>query len=428
LDLLSALQLYWSREFNDAHADFTDIILKYPANSLVLLYSAYCEMQIGNVDVAIGKANEAIQLGHKVAELYLLHAKCYEQIFKPELARAYADSALILSQSNIDALIIIGRSFFFRGEFDESVDILKKISQAQEDNAQCLSLQAMIKSAEYKYSEACELFNRALSISRSDVEIYLLVYSVQRHSEKALEAIRKAIEVAPTDGRPYFYLGNHFCIDKELDSAITAFKTAIRLSPNIFNAYLNLGLLLYEEKQYEEAIEYLQKAKEIYPDNEILLRNMGTCYAQLEKYDEAIAEFKNALAANPKSRITNYNTGLAYMDIKDYDRAKEHFDKAYELGYRHSNLYFQQGKLLLALGDTVEAKKYYEKLRSISTATATKLHNLIIGRDDYVIDSTLDLKMKKLYENITPSLVNAECIGFRLGRPVFYDMVSLLSG
>lgn len=425
-DLLAALQLYWSSEFSDAHAALTDVILKYPVNPLVLLYSAYCELQIGNVDVAIGKANEAIELGHGVAELYLLIAKCYEQIFKPKLARAYADSAHALNQSNIDALMIIGRSFLFRGEIDESWKNLQEISRAQEDNTLCMSLQAMLKAFENKYDEACELINRALSISRSDVKVYLLVYTMQtfkRHSDKALEALRKAIEIAPADGWPHFYLGNHFCIEQELDSAIASFKTAIKLSPNLFNAYLNLGLLLYEEKRYEEAIEYLHSAKDIYPDNETLLRNLGTCYARLEKYEEALAEFKNALTVNPKSRITNYNTGLVYMDMEDYDMAKEHFDKAYEFGYRHSNLYFQQGKLFLALGDTAESKKYYEKLRSISTAAATKLHNLIIGRDDYAIDSILDLKLKKMYENITPSLVNAECIGFLFGRPLFYNMV-----
>ncbi len=413
LDLLSALQMYWSREYSEARIAFADMAINYATNPLVLLYTGYSELNSGNVDVAIGKADEALEHDRDVSELYLLKANCYRIKMQIGKAHIYADTALQLNESSIEALTIVARALFVDEKYKKALYYFEKISKAQEDNAYCIATQAMIKYSQYDREKTCELFNKALEISRSDADIYVMIALMLKgrgKTEEALEAIRRGIVMAPDEGEPYYFLGNHFRKQDQADSAIWAYKTALEKSPLLYEAFADLGKLLLEEEHYAEAIEYLKKAKEIYPRTVILRRNLGACYAKEGDNKRALEEFKEALEINPNSKITHYDIGLLYLDMKKHDQAEEYFQKAYDLGYRHHNLFFQMGRLYHELGDSAKANEYYEKLRSISQAAATRLHNLIIGREDHIVDSTMDLRLQGYYDNIKRSLVKVECL------------------
>ncbi|MBD3218419.1 MAG: tetratricopeptide repeat protein, partial [candidate division Zixibacteria bacterium] len=410
-DLFEAVQYFWSDDFEQARDQITDLILNYPSNPMVLLYSAYCDLYNGDLNEAIGKADEAMQLGHQVAELYYLKSLCYELMLKPKKAMIEIDSAIELNETFMDARALRGSLHSIMGNYEKGKDDIDYIQDHREDNPFCLAFKGLMELFELEKEKACRLFNRALERSRSDPRIYYYLtayYAFENDDEKIEKALRKAIEIIPDQGEPYYYLANYFKAEDENDSAIVYYKMAAENSPYLLSASYALGRIYYDEKMYEEAIEYFEKVEDYYPDDLVLLRNLGACYAELEKFDHALMTFKKALKVDSKSQITHYNLGLVYLNKDMHKFAEAHFDTAYALGYRNRNLFFQQGRLYLEQGDTAKAKENYEKLRSISGATATKLHNLIIGRDDYVIDSTMDKRLQILIDDAKKSLVKVE--------------------
>jgi tetratricopeptide (TPR) repeat protein len=433
MELLNALQMYWSREYSAAHQALAEMDEKYAGNPLVILYTGYSLLNSGDVDAALENADEALLHDQSVAEIYLFKANCYRRMLQIGKARIYADSALQLNESSIEALEIITRAMLANEKYENARDYVEKISKAQKDNAFCIATQAMIKFYQYDREKACELLHKALTISRSDPDIYAVIYNMQRRlrkTEEALEAIRRGIAMAPDEGEPYYFLGNYFLNKEKTDSAIWAYMTALEKSPLLFDAYEKLGKLLLENGSYSDAITYLKKAKEIYPGTISLRRNLGACYAKEGDYELALKEFEDALKINPGSKITHYDIGLLYLDMQKYDSSEVYLKLCYDLGYRHRNLFFQLGRLYHELGNAAKADEYYENLRSISLAEATKLHNLIIGREGHAVDSTMDLRLRKYFENIKKSLVKVECLAHfaRISRLFGYSYRFLAEG
>lgn len=85
--------------------------------------------------------------------------------------------------------------------------------------------------------------------------------------DEAVPYLRRAIELAPNDDEPRYFLGLLFRLGGRLAEAKAEFQTAIRVNPDNSKAHGNLGLILLGEGHLAEAELHLQSALRINPDD-----------------------------------------------------------------------------------------------------------------------------------------------------------------
>jgi tetratricopeptide (TPR) repeat protein len=142
--------------------------------------------------------------------------------------------------------------------------------------------------------------SRFLGVARNEFASQFLVneaslYVKTGSYDDAVRVYREAIEIDPTDPKPYFYLGKTYATRGLYDQSKEVMEQAVRLNPN-FAPYadLTLGVALANDGDYEEAATYFEAALEA--DGEICLAafNLGYCMMQLGDYGEAESAFTRA--------------------------------------------------------------------------------------------------------------------------------------
>ena len=178
-------------------------------------------------------------------------------------------------------------------------------------------------------------------IASSDV-VSTLVYlerTENKDNEKALEVVRKAKEMFPTEtkfGQEEISL--LLTMDK-VDEARTKLETAITEDPSNVNLHLNLGVLY----------DNLGSAKLEAEDKEAARAN----------YNKAKDSYLKAIEIDPDNYVANFNTGVIYVNL-----AKEYYDEVRDMSLKDYDRY---GAAKMAKADKIlkEGLPYMEKATSI---------------------------------------------------------------
>jgi putative inorganic carbon (hco3(-)) transporter len=83
----------------------------------------------------------------------------------------------------------------------------------------------------------------------------------------ALDALTKATQLAPTDAKSFYMLGEFYQNINATDEAITNYQTAINLKSNYDYAYFALGKIYFSQKKYDKASADFVKVLSIAPNN-----------------------------------------------------------------------------------------------------------------------------------------------------------------
>ena len=123
-----------------------------------------------------------------------------------------------------------------------------------------------------------------------------MIYTDMNEPDRAVELLRRCIELAPAKANGYVALGFALTRRGENAAARANFAKALELEPDNPYALRNLGGLLAKEGDYDKAIELLQRALAKLPEDPNCLYGIGLCLFRKEQIDEADEYFKRYLA------------------------------------------------------------------------------------------------------------------------------------
>src|SRR6185503_12403571 len=83
--------------------------------------------------------------------------------------------------------------------------------------------------------------------------------------QEAEQHLRTALEIAPTDDLPHYYLGIVHRRQNQLPAARAEFETALRLNPDGYRAHGNLAQIAQAEGNLDAAEQHLRAALKIHP-------------------------------------------------------------------------------------------------------------------------------------------------------------------
>jgi len=133
-------------------------------------------------------------------------------------------------------------------------------------------------------------------------------------------------KMASRSAEEWFELGLTSDSDPESwPQAVEAYRRAVELAPRWLEAHINLGATLYQLGRMEEAERVFRAAVEIDPDNATVQFNLGCVLDELGQVTQAIIHLKRAVQIAPGYADAHFNLALACEKRGDRRSARSHW-------------------------------------------------------------------------------------------------------
>jgi tetratricopeptide (TPR) repeat protein len=184
-----------------------------------------------------------------------------------------------------------------------------------------------------RVAEAEKALLRSLRISPSPTAYSLmgLIRLDQNAGEKAVDFLKKSLDLTKDDVRSWYYLGLAHQSLAQNDSALTCYQEALRLAPRDFYTSLQLGKLYLKRGQRKDALKHLKIALEIRPDESELFRLLSEAFLGAGDLESALTWARRAADAKPDDPQSHYQLGLVLARMGRGEESSEAFRRSEQL-------------------------------------------------------------------------------------------------
>ncbi len=302
--------------FKDAVDAYAGYVQRNPGNADVHFRLAQSHAQLGNVDLQIASAEEAIRRG---------------------------------TRSLADAHILVGDGYTLKMMYTEAVPAYERAVTARPD-------------VYLTYQKLAEGY-RALA-----------------QFEKAIETARRALRLFPTNGLIYTDISWYYSLADRHQDAVDAAQAGIRYNPEMYMPYTNLCRAYNDLKRHDLAIAACNSALKLRPDDGESFFYLSRANRALNKNAEAIRFTKRAVAGleeavrlNPTYSDMHYLLGGAYYDDGQTEKSLASYKRSLELSPNFVKALFNVGIAYLSEGKKDIALEYHRRLAAISPKYAGML-------------------------------------------------------
>lgn len=150
-----------------------------------------------------------------------------------------------------------------------------------------------------KTDEAAEVFQNAMTIYPDDKDLlleYALFQDEQNDIEGALSTMAMILLISPDEPYALNYMGYTWAERNEnLDKALDYIKKALELKPDDPFIHDSLGWVLFKLGRLDEALEELKKSLKIEGEDPTINEHIGDVYHELGKTKKALSAWNKAL-------------------------------------------------------------------------------------------------------------------------------------
>lgn len=157
------------------------------------------------------------------------------------------------------------------------------------------------------------------------------MYLDEKDSNKAIEHLEQAVELAPKSVEGLYLLGNSYRLASKNKEAVEVYKKVIEIQPSHSEARLNLGNALKNQGKPEEAEQAYRELLEIDPNNAQVHANLGSLLKVLDKKDQSLEMLRQSVALNPQSDTAWKILGDQCIAARQWDEAIRAFEKHLEI-------------------------------------------------------------------------------------------------
>jgi Tfp pilus assembly protein PilF len=130
-------------------------------------------------------------------------------------------------------------------------------------------------------------------------EFYLKADTGEDRLDKAIDNLRRAIEIRPDYDDALNNLGVALALKGQLDEALARIQEAIHIEPHKADAYYNLGNVYVRQQNLDAAANAFSEAIRLKPDYPEAHNNLATTLLIQGHRDRAIRHYREALRLNP---------------------------------------------------------------------------------------------------------------------------------
>ncbi len=205
--------------------------------------NASCHINLSNVQLALGKFDQAQQHLHHALRLKPLHAETYNNL---------------------------GRIFYKQQQFEPAITQFEKALRLDPNCWEAHYNLANTYAQQNQMHQAIPHYEESIRFCPSNQNAYLNLGLACVETEEYLKAekyLRESFTFDPNNSETARQLGHVFLALGKSENALKAFNQAIKLDPNLTDAHHNLAILHLRDQSYDSALAHFQKAVTLDPNN-----------------------------------------------------------------------------------------------------------------------------------------------------------------
>jgi len=224
---------------------------------------------------------------------------------------------------------------------------------------------------------ALDMMRRAAELAPTDAEAHSNLGALLRELgqlEQAQASCRRALELKPDFAEAHNNLGNTLKELGDLVDAQASYQRALELKPDYAEVYNNLGVVFTEMGDFAAAQGSCRRALELKPDYVEAHNNLGIALQAQGRLIEAQACYQTTLALRPDYAEAHNNLGTVFKELGCYAQAQLSYQSALRIKPDHAATLSNLGHLHMASGRFAEARASYQRTLELKPNQA-EVHN-----------------------------------------------------
>lgn len=270
----------------------------------------------------------------------------------PRLTQAYALQADYLSAQY---------------DYTRAIQVLNKAARMFPNNSEVLKGFGLVELRRNNVPSAIGFLQRSLKVFSTDTETLTLLAKAHGANNEFLQAQRyavRALELDSTNQEAHIVYAKILTQFQGLESGVVYLKDLISRFSYTIEFRMALGELFKEQQKYIEAQNIFSQVLQVEPKNKKALLGLGESLQSQGLRDKALSYYLSATLIDPADPEGLIRAGLLHLEAGAYKSATEQFQRAGKVNplYPKLNFYigqtaFQAGDLNLALQATKQEKK-----------------------------------------------------------------------
>lgn len=252
-----------------------------------------------------------------------------------------------------------------------------------------------------KYTEAVEMFDKALAADTMDKVAYIskgiALANLERY-EEAKECFTRAVKIDKTFADAYFQLGNMEFLEGNFEKGVKNYNNAVSFGYQGAELYYNLGLVYEEREDTEEAIRCYAKAAAADETTPVYLIRKATLQLMLGKYEEALQTLEKVRIHFPEIFEGYHLAAAAYTMMEQYEEADNILKNAMELFPDDVDIFFDRLRILVTKGDLENALNMLDKAKGRENTPQERKEMLLFEAQILGQQDKLEEAVRKLTE------------------------------
>jgi Flp pilus assembly protein TadD len=216
-----------------------------------------------------------------------------------------------------------------KNDFEAALVPLQKFLAEKPDVAYAHFQLAYAYTALKRVDEARAEYERATTLDPKMAEAYLNlgILLSEKDPSAAVAALRKAVDLLPSQSRPRFLLGYALERSGDIPAATDAFEGALHLDPRDIETIVHLGNLYIGLKRYSDAEAKFRSALEIQPKSPQAQLGLAKSL-DAQKKPEAAEAYRNYLALQTNDSGARARLVHLLLEQQQYEAALAELDRA----------------------------------------------------------------------------------------------------
>jgi tetratricopeptide (TPR) repeat protein len=174
-----------------------------------------------------------------------------------------------------------------------------------------------------QFDKATGILQQTMEWSPENAQERRLLASVQlmaQHPEDSINTLTPLLSAKP-DAQTLELASQAYEQSHQTEKAVDALREAILLAPNDASLYLDFAAIAERHQSVEVGINVVNDGINLQPDAAALYFARGMLYVQLSEYDKAQSDFDKAYQLDPKSSLSAAAQGLTAVQQNDFTKA-----------------------------------------------------------------------------------------------------------
>jgi tetratricopeptide (TPR) repeat protein len=279
--------------------------------------------------------------------------------------------------------VVLGDAWRNSDRPDEAAAAFREAVRRKPTSLTALQSLAGALQVERKTSLSEETLKRALQIAPSNGNVwfqYGMLESQLGRTDRAIENLQKAVALNPDLPEGDLSLASLLARKGQIDSAESALRSALSIDPYDAAAYDLRGQVLADKEELPEALYNFEKANRLRPKYAPYLFDYALGLVRANRAEEALAQAQAATSADPGFAEAHELSGGLLAGAGNLAEAAAQYRQALESKPGISRVDLKLGLVLVAEGDLAGATEHLKKAAQASDPQVARQATLALQR------------------------------------------------